>query len=85
MLITATKEKGQTRYSLVIDDTECSLINFVDGDRELIQQSSKSPLVSEKLVGLALIAKRIEEGRHISKVLQAASVPPSEPSNNGHN
>mgnify|MGYP001551993676 CR=1 FL=1 len=69
MMISAKKEGPATVYRLLIDDSEKKIANLQPGDSELFQQFSKSPMISEKLCGLALLAKRIEESRQVSEIL----------------
>lgn len=72
MMITATKEGHSTVYRIRIDDIERQLINLQPGDREFIKGATESSLVSEKIVGIALVAKRIEEGRKVAEILEKA-------------
>lgn len=84
MIITAKSSQGTVTYTLIIDDSEKKLANVQPGDPEFIRSSAASPLVSEKLCGLALLAKRIEEGRQVAEVLQKAQATTPASSNGNH-
>lgn len=80
MIMTHKSENGMSVYTIRIDDAEKANAALQPGDKEVVREAAKDPRVSEKLCCLALICKRIEEGRVIAKALEQAQQvqPPSE-------
>lgn len=78
MILTANQEGTFVVYKLKMDISERDNANYQPGDREFVHASAKNPLISEKLCALALIAKRIEEGRLVSAALEKAQPAPSQ-------
>lgn len=80
MIMTFKTENGMSIYTIRIDDAEKANAALQPGDKEYVREAAKDPRVSEKLCCLALICKRIEEGRIISQALeQAQQVEPLSP------